>query len=238
MIKKRIAREGLFFVCCVVVFVISLIMIEKANYSDEIKNEKISRFSKYKDIDLKEKLKQISEKCGKGYAIGWWIGDENYLTYRNEELLGYKPVGLENRVFSIKKTAGNPFYLYPQQTDEASFDVFKSFAVDLKNPKISSCRNIRRCNETKQPIFLEMIIGSAKGYKNEQLIYKGLDDLRKQFDKLDYPIINLSYFFAKDKVEGIYHFFHISDLSVDIGNCEIVDGSVESVLKELAKGIN
>lgn len=227
----------------------SIILINKANYADKIKGEKVLRYQYYRNIFIIDELYNIADKCGPGYAVGWWTIDENYLTYKNEELFGYKAGNLyhktddnEKQVFSIKRTSGLRFYTEPHELNIDMFKFLKETAKP-KNPDIFSCRNVKKCQETNKPIFLEMLMGSLRNYQSEEFVYKSIEDLRNQFENTNHPIQDFTYFFLKDKVDGVYHLFHISRVKIkkdiaDKGNCRVIDGGSVRTLKQLAEGIH
>lgn len=246
MKKLKLNIDIGFILCAICFIIICCIILNDANYGSKVKKESRGTYQYHNNTLLKDYIKDKTQKCGDGYAIGWWIFDENYLTYRNEELFGFKvkkyhdnlPIS-DSMSFDIKRNSGNRFYTQPQQTTQQSFDLFKQNLSFNKNfPTIFSCRNVNKCKETDQPIFSEMLLSSINGYKNQDLKNKTINYLRTQIKRTNHPILNISYILLPDKIEGIYHFFHLSDLSITNNKCEIMDGSASIVLTELARGLN
>ena len=53
------------------------------------------------------------------------------------------------------------------------------------------------------------------GSKIPEMIWRNDEgNLREQIKRTNHPILNISYILLPDKIEGIYHFFHLSDLSI------------------------
>ncbi len=122
--------------------------------------DKLFEYSNKREIEVV--LQDLVKECGSGYAVGWWRAEEISLTYRNVAL--YKQF-CNNDICEVKSIKPyNNFYQNSHKFDFETLSFLKLVSSKKDKPTVYACRNIKKCEHTQKPIFMEMIVLSNEGY--------------------------------------------------------------------------
>lgn len=201
-------------------------------FIQDAKKNGLYEYSNKKEIEVA--IKELAEYCGTGYAVGWWRAEEISLTYRNVAL--YKQFCNSDKceVKSIKQY--NNFYQESHKFDFDTLAFLKLVSSKKDKPTVYACRNIKKCEHTQKPLFMELIVGATDGYKNKQYTINNINQLKDVFTKTNFPILDFTYTVITDKQEDVYNLFHISNLDINNVKCDIETARLK--LQELTRGLD
>lgn len=229
--KKLNLKKIFYFVIYLVSIFLLYLQICYILMKDQSK-DKLFEYSNKREIEVV--LQDLVKECGTGYAVGWWRAEEISLTYRNVAL--YKQF-CNNDICEVKSIKPyNNFYQNSHKFDFETLSFLKLVSSKKDKPTVYACRNIKKCEHTQKPIFMEMIIGASQGYNKKEFNIDSGSKLREVFAKTNFPIFDFTYAVILDKQEDIYNLFHISNLDINNVKCDIETARIK--LQELARRLD
>ena len=228
ILKLKKTRSAVVFLlsCFFILVGVSFIFIEpKLDYS---------MYTATGSIRIEDRIKQIAEYCGEGYAVGWWRAEEDSLEYRNIAL--YRNVCSNNKCITV---SAKDYNIYYQKTHKFIFPQLSYFRQQAILDKPVICKNIKRCEGTRQPVLMELLTKSKLANDNKDYNLSETN-LREVFEKTHIPVLDLIYYITGDKHTErrgeIYNLFHISVLSPNVEKCDYQKSA--KMLSELVRGLN